>query len=67
MYCWSCWTFFLAGMIFRKKLETSALKVGDTVELECEVEGDKDEANAFWYRNDELIMGDIEKNTVLVR
>lgn len=35
--------------------------------MECEVEGDDSDVVAHWYRNDELLMGDIEKNTVLVR
>lgn len=58
---------FVAGMIFRQKLETTALKVGEAIVMECEVEGDDSSVVAHWYRNDELLMGDIEKNTVLVR
>ena len=54
-------------MIFRQKLETTALKVGEAIVMECEVEGDDSDVVAHWYRNDELLMGDIEKNTVLVR
>lgn len=56
-----------ASKIFRQKLETTSFQVGDSVTLECEVEGDSADDNGFWYRNDELVLGDIEKNTVLVR
>ncbi|XP_067932272.1 obscurin-like isoform X2 [Watersipora subatra] len=52
--------------IFRQKLETTSFKVGEAVTLLCEIEGEGDSCTGFWYRNDELLMGDIEKNTVLV-
>jgi len=57
-----------APMVFRQKLETTPFKVGEAVTLSCEIE-ERDSVNlmAFWFRNDEVIMGDIEKNTVLVR
>ena len=35
--------------------------------MECKVEGDDSSTRAYWYRNDELLMEDVEKNTVLVR
>lgn len=54
-------------MVFRRKLDTTAFKVGESAELECDIEGDDSNAFAYWYRNDELLMEDIEKNTVLVR
>lgn len=63
----SAYIFITGEMIFRQKLEPTALKVGEAVVLECEIEGDNDNVLGNWYRNDELLMGDIEKNTVLVR